>query len=55
MFLLMSPSSLQSRPAPQTRESSTPEAGVLLLAMDLITKVSIAMKSGPLRGRNLPG
>ena len=26
-----------------------------ITAMDLITKVSIAMKSGPLRGRNLPG
>ena len=53
--LLISPSSLQSRPAPQTRESLTPEADVSLLARDLITKVSIAMKSGPLRGRNLPG
>ena len=53
--LLLSPPAFQSRPAHQTRESLTPEADVSLLARDLITKVSIAMKSGPLRGRNLPG
>ena len=53
--LLLSPIFFSMTPAHQTRESLTPEADVLLLAMDLITKVSIAMKSGPLRGRNLPG
>ena len=53
--LLISPIFFSMTPAHQTRESLTPEADVLLLAMDLITKVSIAMKSGPLRGRNLPG
>ena len=53
--LLISPIFFSMTPAHQTRESLTPEADVLLLAMDLITKFSIAMKPGPLSGRNRPG
>ena len=53
--LLLSPIFFSMTPAHQTRESLTPEADVSLLARDSITKVSIAMKPGPLRGRNRPG